>query len=72
MSQMYIPTTPEQQLSTKFKKISQKKFRLRWNLHKYLTDTDWAPESHRSQLANCLVHCCHGNRICDPTATIYH
>ena len=50
-------------------KMSLKKFTLNWDLHKWPSDTNWTPESHGSQLASCLVHCCHGNIICDPTTT---
>ena len=49
--------------------MSLKKFTLNWDLHKWPSDTNWTPESHGSQLASCLVHCCHGNIICDPTNT---
>ena len=53
-------------------KMSLKKFTLNWDLHKWPSDTNWTPESRGSQLASCLVHCCHGNIICDPITTDYH
>ena len=43
--------------------MSHKNFTLNWDLHKCTSDTNWTPESSGSQLANWLVHCCHGNII---------